>query len=246
MSDGQLAAETKPGSLVARAIALVLAAGVMLLLIGWASGQEAAPEPGVDPATAEPAVAEDPGPVAIAELASGTITGTVTDVDGTTPRAGLSVTLVSLDDGSVVSGALTGADGTYVLEGVPVGIYLVHVSTPGLTAVVETTEKAKAQTLNVVMPTLLMAPAPAGTPEALQPQPAEGVALTEKDTVTLLAAPLTYPEELAATAEPAGGQGGDNPGQGGGPPPGKGRPPVPPGRPPDKPLPPPFVSPDEP
>ena len=231
MGTEQVATDTEGKGLVPRVIALILAAGAMLLLISWAAGQEADPAP--DPPV--PAEAQEADAEAVAEVSAGAIEGTVTNVDGKTPWPGLVVALISLGDGSVVTETLTDAKGAYVLGEVPEGTYRLQVSLPGLSAVVQATDEGGMTTLNVVMPTLLLAPTPTGIPEELQPKPVEGVIVAGDYAVTLLAAPLTHPNE------PTGATGPARDGH-----PGKPKPPRPPGRPEDKPPPPPFVSPDEP
>ena len=64
----------------------------------------------------------------------GALVGTVADADGT-PLAGATVALYAAgDDGAFVTGAATGADGAFRLEGVPSGTYRVRVSYVGYVA----------------------------------------------------------------------------------------------------------------
>lgn len=198
---------------------LLLAAGALLLC--WpvtaanaAAGGEAAPEAAV-------------------ELPAGDIAGAVTEPGGVA-QADVPVALVPADAGLEAISTTTGPDGAYVLENVPLGTYTLLVGKPGLAVALQTTEGADSASLNVIIPALLLAPAPAGVPEGVTTGPAAAVPVVGEGDVTLVAAPLTY----AAVGGPP-----DHPP---GPPfphPGHPKPPYPPGRPPDKPPPPPFVSP---
>ncbi len=198
---------------------LLLAAGALLLC--WpvtaanaADGGEVAPE-------------------AVVELPAGDIAGAVTEPGGVSPQADVPVALVPAAGLEAIS-TTTGPDGAYVLKNVPLGTYMLVVGKPGLAVALQTTEGADSASLNVIIPALLLAPAPAGVPEGVITGPAAAVPVVGEGDVTLVAAPLTY----AAAGGPP-----DRPP---GPPvphPGKPKWPAPPGRPPDKPLPPPFVSP---
>lgn len=200
---------------------LLLAAGALLLC--WpvtaanaADGGEAAPEAAV-------------------ELPAGDIAGLVTEPGGLA-HADVPVALVPADAGLEAISTTTGPDGAYVLENVPLGTYTLVVGKPGLAVALQTTEGADSASLNVIIPALLLAPAPAGVPEGVTTGPAAAVPVVGEGDVTLVAAPLTY-------AEAAGGDATDATKPPKPPHPGKPKPPYPPGRPPDKPLPPPFVSP---
>jgi len=223
-----------------------LLAAVALLWLGAVASR---------PAGAQEAAAQDDaattGPPAVT-LAPGQISGTVTGSGGTNLPTGLAVRLLDPVTGAETTGTMTNGSGRYVLKNVPAGLYELRVGEPGLAALIEVSEGADADALDVLMPALLVVPPPPGGPPGLAPTAAPAMAVAGDDGITLVAAPiLPEPERSAAvTASGGGPPGGGPPGggpPGGGPPgpehPGKPRPPRPPGRPPDKPLPPPFVSP---
>lgn len=60
----------------------------------------------------------------------GSISGTVTEADGMTPISG--VEIHASEPGGAFGTAITGADGTYILEGLPVGSYEVEATKEGL------------------------------------------------------------------------------------------------------------------
>jgi ferric enterobactin receptor len=78
-----------------------------------------------------PGAARGPGGAQIPAAGPGEIRGTVVDAETGAPLAAASVAVLSRADGTLVTGAVARADGTFRIEGLRPGAYLLRVSTIG-------------------------------------------------------------------------------------------------------------------
>jgi hypothetical protein len=100
------------------------------------------------PVFAAPPVTAKVGTITVA---SGDVSGSVYDLDGTTVRSSVDVVVKDAEGEKVVAEATTGKDGSYTLTGLEEGSYMLLVDGQ-VKAVLDVTPEAKVTTINVVAP----------------------------------------------------------------------------------------------